>query len=540
VDYQLTVPAIIRRSAMLFRERPIVSRDGATVHRCRYADVLRRAQQLAGALGDLGVRPGDRVATLAWNDRQHLEAYFAVPAMGAVLHTLNVRLHARDLAYVVEHAKDRVIITDRRLLPQLEQGPIPSCVEHVIVIGDGAVPDHAIAYEELLASADPDRVDYHDGDERAPAAMCYTSGTTGRPKGIVYSHRAIALQALSLLTADSIGLSQRDVVLAVVPMFHINGWCLPYAAALAGASLVLPGASLDPRSLVELVASEGVTVSAGVPTVWLGVLEALAGGSLAGDISSLRALVVGGSAAPKSLVRRFQERFGVCVLHAWGMTETTSIATLCRLPPDMDEASEDVQYNVRAKQGTPAPYIEIRARSLAGLVPWDGETLGELEVRGPTVASEYYNEPVPSDRVTDDGWFRTGDVVTIDARGSIEICDRSKDLIRSGGEWISSVALENALMGHPAVAEAAVVAIAHPKWGERPLAVVVLKAGRQASGEELRLHLAPDFAKWWLPDGFEFVDQIPRTSTGKFLKSALRERFRAWPAATRKEPQEPA
>jgi fatty-acyl-CoA synthase len=531
VDYQLTVPAIIRRSDMLFGERPIVSRDGATVHRYRYADMLRRAKQLAGALADLGVRPGDRVATLAWNDRQHLEAYFAVPAMGAVLHTLNVRLHARDLAYVIEHANDRVIILDRRLLPQFEQLPIPACVRHVIVIGDGELPDQAIAYEELLASADPDRFGYLDSDERSAAAMCYTSGTTGRPKGVVYSHRAIALQALNLLTADSLGLGQRDVVLAVVPMFHINGWCLPYAAALAGAALVLPGPSLDPRSLVELVASERVTISAGVPTVWLGVLEALAGGSLEGGISSLRALVIGGSAAPKSLVRRFQERYGVCVLQAWGMTETTSIATLCRLPPDLDAASEDVQYTVRAKQGTPAPFLEVRARSLAGLVPWDGETLGELEVRGPTVASQYYNDPAP-DRVTDDGWFRTGDVVTIDARGYVEICDRSKDLIRSGGEWISSVALENALMGHPAVAEAAVVAIAHPRWGERPLAVVVLKTGHRVSAEELRRHLAPDFAKWWLPDLFEFVDQIPRTSTGKFLKSALRERFRGAHAET--------
>ena len=511
---------------MLFGERPIVSRDGSTLHRYRYADMLGRAKQLAGALRDLGVRPGDRVATLAWNGRQHLEAYFAVPAMGAVLHTLNVRLHARDLAHVIGHAGDRVIIVDARLLPQFDRVPMPACVQHVIVIGGGDLPDQGIAYEELLASADPERVAYLDGDERSAAAMCYTSGTTGRPKGIVYSHRAIALQSLNLLTTDSIGLGQRDVVLAVVPMFHINGWCLPYAAALAGASLVLPGASLDPRSLVELVASERVTVSAGVPTVWLSVLEALAGGSLGGDISSLRALVVGGSAAPKSLVRRFQERHGVCVLQAWGMTETTSIATLCRLPPDLDEASEDVQYSVRAKQGTPAPYVEVRARGLAGLVPWDGETLGELEVRGPTVASQYYDEAGAPDRVTDDGWFRTGDVVTIDARGYVEICDRFKDLIRSGGEWISSVALENALMAHPAVAEAAVIAVPHPKWDERPLAVVVLRKGQQATADELLEFLAPQFAKWWLPDAVEFALEIPRTSVGKFKKSALRERYR--------------
>ena len=516
----------MRRASTLFGDRPIAGRDGLHIHRYRYADMVRRARQLAVALGDLGVRPGDRVATLAWNHHRHLEAYFAVPAMGAVLHTLNVRFPPRDLAYVIEHAGDSVLLVEDSLLPQLQQVGVPACVRHIIVIGGGELPDRAIAYESLLASADSDRFDCADPDERTAAAMCYTSGTTGPPKGIVYSHRSIALQALNLLTADGIGLSQRDVVLAVVPMFHINSWCLPYAAGLTGATLVLPGASFDPRSLVELIASERVTVSAGVPTVWLGVLDALADGSVTGDISSLRALVVGGSAAPKALVRGFQERFGVSVLHAWGMTETTSITTLCRLPPDLDAASEEARYTHRAKQGTPAPYVEVRARSAEGLVPWDGSTLGELEVRGPTVAVEYYGEPGASDRFTADGWFRTGDVVTIDHRGTVEICDRSKDLIKSGGEWISSVALENALMGHPAVVEAAVVAVAHAKWGERPLAAVVLKPGRQASAEELRDHLAPDFAKWCLPDRFEFVDQIPRTSTGKFLKSALRERFR--------------
>jgi fatty-acyl-CoA synthase len=330
-----------------------------------------------------------------------------------------------------------------------------------------------------------------------------------------------------LTTADSIGVRQRDVILAVVPMFHINGWCLPFAAALAGATLVLPASRLDPASLLRLIASERVTVSAGVPTVWLGVLDALDRAPGAHDVSSVRALVIGGSAVPKALLRGYEERYGITVLQAWGMTETTSIATVCRTPPDLDDAPPEVQYTWRTKQGAPMPFVEVRARTDAGLAPWDGETMGELEVRGPAVASAYYQEPSTGDRFTDDHWFRTGDVVTITQGGCIELRDRSKDLIRSGGEWISSVAIENALMGHPAVAEAAVVAVPHPKWDERPLAVVVLKQGQQATEEELRAHLAPEFAKWWLPDNVEFIEEIPRTSTGKFLKSALRERFRS-------------
>jgi fatty-acyl-CoA synthase len=315
-------------------------------------------------------------------------------------------------------------------------------------------------------------------------------------------------------------------VMAVVPMFHINGWCLPFAAALAGSTLVLPGPRLDAEALLRLVASERVTVSAGVPTVWLAVLDALDRAKGAYDVSSLRVIVIGGSAVPKALLRGFQERYGITVLQAWGMTETTSNATVCTTPPELDTESTDAQYAWRVKQGTPMPFVEVRARSESGLTPWDSETMGELEVRGPAVASAYYNEPATTDRFTEDRWFRTGDVVTITPGGCIELRDRSKDLIRSGGEWISSVAIENALMGHPAVAEAAVVAVPHPKWDERPLAVVVLKTGRQASEEELRAHLAPEFAKWWLPDTIEFIDEIPRTSTGKFLKSALRERFR--------------
>jgi len=529
MDYQLTVPAIMRRAAAMYANVAVVScgADG-TVHRYQYGDMLRRAQQLAVALRQLGIRAGDRVGTLAWNQYQHLEAYFAVPAIGGVLHTLNLRLHANDLGYIIEHGGDRAIIADSSLLPLLSRIPLPACVEHVVVMGRGELPPRAIEYERLVAGADPGRFEEPSPQEHDAAAMCYTSGTTGRPKGVVYSHRAIALQAMILTTADSIAIGRRDVVLAVVPMFHINGWCLPFAAALAGATLVLPGSRLDPDALLRLIASEGVTVSAGVPTVWLGVLHALDRAGEAYDVSTLRKLVIGGSGVPKALLRGYQERYGITVMQAWGMTETTSIATVCTTPPELDESPTDAQYNWRTKQGTPMPFVEVRARTDSGaLVPWDGETMGELEVRGPAVATAYFNEPSTSDRFTEDHWFRTGDVVTISRGGCIELRDRSKDLIRSGGEWISSVAIENALMGHPAVAEAAVIAVPHPRWDERPLAVVVLKPGHQASEEELRAHLAPDFARWWLPDSMEFIDEIPRTSTGKFLKSALRERFRS-------------
>ncbi|HEV8317049.1 MAG TPA: long-chain fatty acid--CoA ligase [Vicinamibacterales bacterium] len=527
MDYQLTVPAIMRRAATMYANVAVVSCTGdGAIHRYHYGDMLRRARQLAVALQRLGVRGGDRVGTMAWNHHQHLEAYFAVPAIGAVLHTLNLRLHANDLAYIIEHGGDRVIIVDSSLVPLLSRIRLPHSVEHIVVMGEGELPPDAIEYEALVAGADPERFEEARPEEHKAAAMCYTSGTTGRPKGVVYSHRAIALQAMILTTADSIGIRRRDVVLAVVPMFHINGWCLPFAAALAGATLVLPGARLEPDALLRLIASERVTVSAGVPTVWLGVLHALDRAAGAHDVSTLRTLVIGGSAVPKALLRGYQERYGIKVMQAWGMTETTSIATVCTTPPELDDSTQEAQYAWRVKQGTAMPFVEIRARTDYGLAPWDGETMGELEVRGPAVATAYYNEPSASDRFTDDHWFRTGDVVTISPGGCIELRDRSKDLIRSGGEWISSVALENALMGHPAVAEAAVVAVPHPKWDERPLAVVVLKPGQQATEEELRAHIAPDFAKWWLPDRMEFIDEIPRTSTGKFLKSALRERFR--------------
>jgi len=525
MDDQLTLTAIMRRAESLWPETEIVSRlPDRSIHRYRYRQLFERARRLAAALRHLGVNPDDRVGTLGWNHHQHLEAYFAIPSIGAVLHTLNLRLHASDLAAIVSHARDRVVIVDRVLLPLFEQIRSRVGVEHVIVMGgEGPLPDGAIDYEALLEGADASAFEPLDLDERQAAAMCYTSGTTGRSKGVLYSHRSLVLQCLYWMAADILGACRRDVMLGVVPMFHINGWGMPFAAPLVGAKLVLPGSCLDADGLLELVHRERVTLSAGVPTVWLGVLQALDGGHPA-DISSLRTLLVGGSSVPRALMEGY-DRYGVRVVQGWGMTEVTAIGSMSVLPRELDAAPADRQYDARTRQGIPVPFVEIRARSESGLVPWDGATMGELEVRGPTVASAYYDNAEGAASFTDDGWFRTGDIVTIDPAGSIRVCDRSKDLIKSGGEWISSVALENALMGHPAVAEAAVVAVRDPKWDERPLACVVVKAGRTVTSDELRAFLAPDFAKWWLPDAYEFVDNITRTSTGKFLKSALRERF---------------
>ena len=341
----------------------------------------------------------------------------------------------------------------------------------------------------------------------------------------MYSHRALAVHSLALCMTDTFGIGERDIVLPVVPMFHVNAWGLPYACLMAGASLVLPGPHLDPPSLIELFERERVTFTAGVPTIWLGLLQLLDASPGAHDLSSLRALLVGGSAAPPAMIRGFQERHGLRVVHAWGMTETAPLATIATVPPDLARASEEEQYGARYRQGRPSPFIEIRARGEQGLVPWDARTMGELEVRGPWIAGAYYNDDEAVDRFTEDGWFRTGDIVTIDERGAIAIQDRAKDLIKSGGEWISSIALETALMGHPAVAEAAVIAVADEKWGERPLAAVVLKQEQQTTADELRAFLGDRFVSWWVPERFEFVDEIPRTSTGKFKKSVLRERF---------------
>ncbi len=529
MDFPLTIPTILRRCESFFGHKPVVTRlpDRAIVRR-PYREIIDRARRLAVALVELGVKPGDRVATLGWNTQHHLEAYLAIPSIGAVLHTLNLRLHCDDISYIVNDADDQILLLDGSTLPIYEQIKSRVKVRKVVVLSP-APGDHGpdrLDYETLIAAADPARYVEPRLEENDAAAMCYTSGTTGRPKGVLYSHRALMLHSLAQAARDCLGVSEQDVVLPVVPMFHVNAWGLPFTCTMVGATQVFPGPFLDPDSLLELLVAERVTVTAGVPTVWMGVLQVLDKNPGKYDLSRIRAIVCGGSAASPALIRGLQERHGLTLLHAWGMTEMTPLGTVCTLPSYLEEAPFDEQLRYRACQGVPQTLVEIRARTDQGFAPWDGKTMGELEVRGPWVAASYYNSDGPDDRFTKDGWFRTGDIVTIGERGCIELTDRAKDLVKSGGEWISTVALETALMGHPAVAEAAVIAVPHPKWDERPLAVVVLKPGQSASAEDLKAFLAPNFAKWWLPDAIEFASEIPRTSVGKFKKTTLRERYR--------------
>jgi fatty-acyl-CoA synthase len=524
MDYALTIPAIARRAEQLHPGKTIVARraDGS-LHRTTYGETLARSRRLIGALRSLGVERGDRVATFAWNHHQHLEAYYGVPSMGAVAHMLNIRLHPDELAYIVNHADDRVIIVDQVLLPQFERFRERISPTHVIVIGDD-VPKWAHHYETLIANAP--EVDFLDDlDERTAAGMCFTSGTTGRSKGVVYSHRSTVLHSLGCSAWDLEFLRERDTVLAVVPMFHANAWGIPYTALLLGASQVLPGPHLDPANILDLVSRERVTVLTGVPTVCNAMLQALDAEPKRFDVSSLRMVLAGGAAVPESMIRGFG-RHSVEMGQGWGMTETSPVGSIANLTGELERRSESERVRLRATAGRPLPLFETRVRGESGLIPWDGVSMGELEVRGPWVASAYYEAPEMADRFTDDGWFRTGDIVSMDSNGYIIIRDRSKDVIKSGGEWISSVGLENMIMTHPAVAEAAVVGLRHPKWDERPLAVVVRRPSSSCTAEDILRHLEPHFPKFWMPSGIEFVDAIPRTSVGKFNKLAIREQYR--------------
>jgi len=521
-DFQLSLTSLVERGERLTPESPVVSRlsDGS-LRRMTFGECAERARRLARGLADVGIEDGDRVATLLWNQTEHLELYFAVPLMGAVIHTLNPRLHPDDLSYIAADAEDRVLVVDESLLHLVDS--IKWDFEHVIVVSlSGDAPAGTTPYESLITSSEP--VLWPVIDERSAAAMCYTSGTTGRPKGVIYSHRALVLHSLVFALPDALAISSRDVILPVVPMFHVNAWGLPYTAALTGAALVLPGPRLDPVSILELLADERVTYTAGVPTVFMAVLQSLDAEPERWDLSAVRCINLGGAATSTSLLAGF-ERHGLTLVQGWGMTETSPLGAVSHLPARLDGANLTEQFESRARQGTPIPLIEIRARGEDGaLIPWDDRALGELEIRGPWVAAAYHGG-TGGDSFTDDGWFRTGDVVRIDAHGSMRICDRSKDLVKSGGEWISSVDLENHLMAHSAVAEAAVIAIPDDRWGERPLAAVVVRDGMQVTPQELRDHLGSEFAKWQLPDRIEFVEAIPRSATGKFKKTDLRDRF---------------
>jgi len=529
MDFPLTVTPILERAGKLFHKVEIVSRrPDRSFARETYGRFYGRARRLASALTALGLRRGDRVATLMWNHSAHLEAYFGIPVAGGVLHTLNLRLHPDELAFIVNHAGDRFLIVDDVLLPVYEKFRERVNFERVIVapFGGGSSPAGFDSYEALLAAASED-FQYPQIEENEAAAMCYTSGTTGRSKGVLYSHRALALHSLACCAKECFGISHFDTVLPIASMFHANGWGLPFTATMVGAKLVFPGPLTDAESLLDLIVQERVTAAFGVPTIWIGVLAALEAHPGRWKFSWPVRTPCGGSAPPEALIRGL-DRHGIRLIHLWGMTETTPYATTCQLRQHMQGWSEDEKYAVRIKQGSAGPFIELRVCGPEGELPRDGKSVGELEVRGPWVASAYYNAPEEAHRWTPDGWLRTGDMASMDEDGYIKIADRAKDLIKSGGEWISSVDLENALMGHPAVREAAVIGVPHPKWQERPLAVVVLKEGAAARPEELGEFLAASFAKWQLPDAFVFADEIPKTSVGKFRKRALREQYANW------------
>ncbi|MGB9112527.1 MAG: long-chain fatty acid--CoA ligase [Acidimicrobiales bacterium] len=520
MDFQLTLPPLLRRAEQYFGDREIVTRlPDKSFHRYTYREMTRRAKQLAVALRQLGLERGDRVATLCWNHHQHMEAYFGIPCGGFVLHTVNLRLHPSDVAYIVNHAGDRALIVDSSVMPLYEAIRDQTHFEHVFVVED--------SYEDLLASADPDDWQDPELDEREAAAMCFTSGTTGRPKGVVYSHRSTVLHAFGVKSIAPMGLAiqERDAILPVVPMFHVNAWGYPYVAAMIGAKLVFPGPHVDPESLLDDFVEERVTFTAGVPTIWLRVLQMLDDNPGRWDLSALRAMLVGGSSVPRAMISAFKERHGLTVIQGWGMTETSPVASTTDYVGDLRDSDPETKYDFAAMAGLPLPFVEVRVRAGEDEVAWDGETMGELEVRGPWIAASYYDSPDGASRWTKDGWFKTGDIVTMHPRGFIQIKDRSKDVIKSGGEWISSVDLENALMAHPAVAEAAVIAVPDETWQERPLAAVVLKPNSSCDDNELRDFLAPHFAKWCLPDRFEFMDEIPKTAVGKFKKTTLREIF---------------
>jgi fatty-acyl-CoA synthase len=527
-DQPLTLPHFFRRAERLFSDKQVVTNTATGLERRTYGEWAERARRLGGVLDDLGISDDGRVGTFGWNTARHLELYFAAPCSGRVLHTLNIRLFPEQLTYVVNHAEDEVIFVDRSLLglfwPLVDTF---ETVRHIVVMDDGKgdvpSPDGGRAlhdYEDLLGAAEP--VDFDVRDEQRAASMCYTSGTTGNPKGVVYSHRSSYLHTLGAMTADSLGVRESDVILPVVPMFHANAWGLAHAGVAAGATLVMPGPDLTPPTLAGLIESERVTVAAGVPTIWMGVLPELEGK----DTSSLRAIPCGGSAVPRSLSEGYRETVGMPILQAWGMTETSPIASICRIKSTLQDDDEDAVADRRATQGLISVGVDFRVVDPDQQeLPWDGESRGELQVSGPWIAATYYDDERAGESFTDDGWLRTGDVATVDPEGYIRLVDRTKDVVKSGGEWISSVELENEIMGHPKVAEAAVIGVPHPKWQERPLACVVVAPGEDLTKEEVLEFLDGRVAKWWLPDDVVFIDEVPKTSVGKFSKKDLRDKF---------------
>lgn len=532
MNTQLTLEKLLERAENYFPKKEIVSRTATEIHRFTYAEFGQRTRRLASALEKLGVERSDRVGTLAWNDHRHLEAYFAIPSMGAVLHTINIRLSVEHLTYIINNAEDKVLLIDDGLLPLIEQikDDIPSVKAFVILTDEKELPNTTLEpvylYETLIDEGDANFKFPDDLDENESAGMCYTSATTGNPKGVLYTHRSIVLHSMTVGLADTLALSESDVALPVVPMFHVNAWGMPFSAVWFGTTQVLPGPNFTPKILAELIESEKVTMTAGVPTIWLGLLQEIESGNY--DMSSLTRVICGGSAAPKSLIRAYEEKHNIPFLHAYGMTETSPLVTVSRLKSYQQELPYEEKLEYRSKQGLVAPGVEAKIINEKGEVARDGNEMGELLLRGPWITDHYYKEPEKTAEAVRDGWLHTGDIATIDEEGFIKLVDRTKDLVKSGGEWISSVDLENAIMAHEAVFEAAVIAVPHPRWQERPVAAVVLKESfkGKVTKDDILDFISPQFAKWWLPDDVLFIDEIPKTSVGKFLKRELREQLK--------------
>lgn len=528
MDTPLLLTGFLERARRYYPNKMIVSRTSETmIHRFTYTTYVERTKRLADALTKIGMTKGMKVGSFAWNHHRHLEAYFAVPCAGAVLHMINIRLAPEHIVYVINHAEDEILLVDSDLYTLMAPlVPQFTTVKKIVIMQDTPkLPPTPTGitlydYETLLAEASATFTFPEDLDENTPAGMCYTSATTGMPKGVVYTHRSLVLHSMISGLSDTLGLAERDVVMPIVPMFHANAWGLPFAAVNFGATQVLPGPAFTPALLLDLIEQEKVTITAGVPTIWLGMVKEQ--DNAPRDLSSLRLVVSGGSASPKGLIRKFEQDYGVPFLVGYGMTETSPLVSVSNFKEEMDDWTYEDKLELRATQGLTTPLIETRVINQHGEVPWDNETMGELIIKGPWIASGYYKDERTAEAFQN-GWLYTGDIAVMTPEGYIRITDRTKDLIKSGGEWISSVDLENALMTHPAVFEAAVVAMPHEKWQERPLACVVLKEEGAATKEELMAYLEQHVAKWWLPDEIVFIDEVPKTSVGKFLKAKIRD-----------------
>ena len=532
MDRPLIISSILKHADAMFADSEIVSVTADNPrHRYTYAEAFARTRQLANALCEYGIQQGDRIATLAWNDYRHFELYYAIAGVGAVTHTVNPRLFPEQITYIIQHAEDRLVFVDPLILPVVEALKDQlKCVEQYIVLTDDEhMPQSSLqniqSYESFIQNS-PEEFDWPDLDENHASGLCYTSGTTGNPKGVLYTHRANVIHSYASLTPDVFGFSAMEVALPIVPMFHVNAWGVPHAAAMVGTKIVFPGPKMgDGETLQKLIEEEKVTFSAGVPTVWLALLNYLEESGK--SVDTLERVIVGGAACPESIMRDFQKKHGVYMKHAWGMTETGPLGTVNTRVPGMDKLPEDEQFRLRLKQGRSVFGIELKiVDDDNNELPRDGESSGLLKVRGPWVCSDYFKLEGESEAHDEDGWFATGDVANIDEKGYLQITDRAKDVIKSGGEWISSIDLENEAVGHPDVSEAAVIAIPHPKWSERPLLVVIKREGAQLSKEQVLEWLKDRVVKWWLPDDVVFVDEIPHTATGKIHKLTLREQFR--------------